>query len=165
VIYTGQIRHQDQVYPGEHEAIFDRELWNEVNHRLRQTIPRVRSTQDVKTVRPLAARHEAPTRSAQATLPRIARLLALAIKLEGLLREGAVRDYAELARLGHVTPARITQIMSLLYLAPDIQESILFWEETSHRQPMPEANVRHIARCMHWDEQRRLWRDLVRDKS
>lgn len=166
VIYTGQIRHQGQVYPGEHEAIFDRELWNEVNQRLRETIPRVRSARDVKTVRPLAATHEAPTRSAApGTLPRIARLLALAIKLEGLLREGAVRDYAELARLGHVTRARMTQIMSLVYLAPDIQESILFREETSHMQPMAEANVRHIARCIHWDEQRRLWRDLVRDKS
>jgi DNA invertase Pin-like site-specific DNA recombinase len=166
VIYTGQIQHQGQLYPGEHEAILNRELWNEVNHHLRETIPRVRSPQDVKTVRPLAVTHQAPTRiAAPGTLPRIARLLALAIKLEGLVREGAVRDYAELARLGHVTRARITQIMSLLYLAPDIQESILFWDGDSRMQPMAESNVRHIARCIHWDEQRRLWRDLVRDKS
>lgn len=37
-----------------------------------------------------------------------------------------MRDYAELARLGHVTRARLTQIMKLLNLAPDIQEAILF---------------------------------------
>jgi len=166
VIYTGQIRHQGQLYPGEHEAIVDRELWNEVDDRLRASIPRVRTAQDVKTVRSLAATQPAPTRIAAAgTLPRIARLLALAIKLEGQVREGAVRDYAELARAGRVTGARITQIMSLLYLAPDIQETILFWEEKSHMQPIVEANVRHIAQCIHWDEQRRLWRDLVRDQS
>jgi hypothetical protein len=166
VIYIGQIRHQGELYPGEHEGILDRELWNEVNDRLCEATPRVRSAEDVKTVRPLAATPQAPTRiAARGTLPRIARLLALAIRLEALVREGAVRDYAELARLGHVTRARMTQVMSLLYLAPDIQESILFWEETSRMQPLVEANVRHIAQCIHWDEQRRLWRYLVRDKS
>ncbi len=43
-----------------------------------------------------------------------------------LIREGVVTDYAELARLGHVTRARVTQIMNLLHLAPDIQETLLF---------------------------------------
>jgi hypothetical protein len=49
----------------------------------------------------------------------------LAVRFEGLLREGTVRDYAELARLGGVSRARITQIMSLRNLAPVIQERIL----------------------------------------
>ena len=60
------------------------------------------------------------------SIPRIARLMALAIRFEGLLREETIRDYAELARLGRVTRARMTQIMKLLDLAPDIQEQILF---------------------------------------
>jgi len=59
-------------------------------------------------------------------IPRISRLMALAIKFDGLVRHGEVRDYADLARLGYVTRARITQIMNLLNLAPDIQEEILF---------------------------------------
>jgi hypothetical protein len=42
------------------------------------------------------------------------------------LRDETIRDYAELARLGRVTRARMTQIMKLLDLAPDIQEQILF---------------------------------------
>jgi hypothetical protein len=49
--------------------------------------------------------------------PRVARLLALAHRLDRLLRTGVVRDYAELARLGHVTRARISQVMALLLLA------------------------------------------------
>jgi len=57
--------------------------------------------------------------------PRIARLLALAHKLDGLVRSGAVRDYAELARLGHVSAARVSQIMTLLHLASAIQEYLL----------------------------------------
>ena len=52
------------------------------------------------------------------SIPRIARLMALAIRLEGLLRDEKSLDYAELARLGQGTRARITQIMKLLHLAP-----------------------------------------------
>src|ERR1035437_129673 len=59
------------------------------------------------------------------SIPRIARLMAIAIRFERLVRTGTIRDYAELARLGRVTRARITQIMKLLDLAPDIQEQIL----------------------------------------
>jgi hypothetical protein len=53
-------------------------------------------------------------------VPRVARLLALAHRFDGLLRQGIVENYSELARLGHVTPARISQVMSLLFLAPAI---------------------------------------------
>ena len=70
-------------------------------------------------------------------VPRIARLMALALRFEQLVRTGAVRDYAELARLGQVSRARLTQIMNLLHLAPDIQEAILFlprvlWTQLRH---------------------------------
>jgi osmotically-inducible protein OsmY len=54
--------------------------------------------------------------------------MALAIKLEELLNDGTVRDYADLARLGGVSRARITQIMNLRLLAPDIQEKLIFHE-------------------------------------
>src|SRR5947209_15046300 len=46
-------------------------------------------------------------------IPRIARLLALAIRVRGLIREQAIQDYAEVARRGRVTRARMTQIMKL----------------------------------------------------
>jgi len=63
-----------------------------------------------------------------APIPRIARLMALAIHFDGLIRQGTVRDYADLARLGGVSRARITQIMNLLNLPPWKQEEILFLE-------------------------------------
>src|SRR5690606_28614948 len=67
----------------------------------------------------------APLSPDRGTVPRLARLMALAIRMDELLAEGTVADQAELARLAHVTPARITQILNLLHLAPDIQEAVL----------------------------------------
>jgi len=62
-----------------------------------------------------------PTPVEPGSVPRLSRLMALAIRLEGLIQRGEMQDYADLARLGLVTRARITQIMNLLNLAPDIQ--------------------------------------------
>jgi hypothetical protein len=91
-------------------------------------------------------------------IPRIARLMALAIRFEVLLREKAIRDYAELARLGHVTRARITQIMQLLDLAPDIQEQILFLPLI---QGLNERNLRTVVSRIDWNEQRRIFQKIT----
>jgi hypothetical protein len=94
-------------------------------------------------------------------LPRITRLMALAIKFDGLIREGIVRDYANLARLGHVTRARLTQLMNLLLLAPDIQEQILFLPKTmSGRDPISERRLRQVTAIVRWDRQRKAWREM-----
>jgi hypothetical protein len=77
------------------------------------------------------------------SIPRIARLMALAIRSEGLLREETIGDYAELARLGRVTRARMTQIMQLLGLAPDIQEQILFLPPVMR---LNERNLRPVVK-------------------
>jgi hypothetical protein len=75
--------------------------------------------------------------AAPGRVPRVARLLALAHRLDRLLRAGVVKHYAEAARLGRVTRARISQIVSLLYLAPDLQEEILFLPRTERgRDPI-----------------------------
>jgi len=58
--------------------------------------------------------------------PRLSRLVALAHKLEGLVRSGTVKDFVEMARLTRVSAARIHQIVRLAQLAPPIQERILF---------------------------------------
>ena len=91
-------------------------------------------------------------------VPRLARLMALAVRFEGLLAGGEVRDYAELARLGHVTRARVTQIMNLTLLAPDIQEAILHLPPvTAGRDPLKEWQVRPVAAEPLWARQRRMW--------
>ncbi len=97
------------------------------------------------------------------SIPRVARLMALAIHCQELVRRGEVADYADLARLGHVTRARMTQIMNLLNLAPDIQEEILFLPPTTKgRDPIGERDLRPIAAEADWQEQRKTWRVLLR---
>jgi len=84
--------------------------------------------------------------------------MALAIRFEGLLQEGTIWDYTELARLGRVTRARITQIMKLLHLAPDIQEQILFLPNI---RGLNERNLRPIVSRIHWNEQRRMFQKMT----
>lgn len=91
-------------------------------------------------------------------VPRISRLMALAIRFEQLLREGVVNNHAEIAMLGHVTRARVTQIMNLLHLAPDLQEALLFLPPiTSGRAMVHERDIRPIVAEVEWETQRRLW--------
>ncbi len=94
-------------------------------------------------------------------VPRVARLMALAIRCDGLIRDGAIENYTEIARLGHVTRARVSQIMNLLNLAPDIQEAILHLPRTeTGRAPIILANLQPIASTPDWRKQRTLWREL-----
>jgi hypothetical protein len=94
-------------------------------------------------------------------VPRIARLMALALRFEQLLQAGVVTDYAELARLGHVSRARVSQIMNLLVLAPAIQEALLFLPPTlSGRDPIHLRQLLALAAVRDWREQRALWQAL-----
>lgn len=95
-------------------------------------------------------------------VPRISRLMALAIRFDKLVREGVVADQADLARLGRVTRARVTQIMNLLCLAPDIQEDLLLLPRvTWGRDPIQERQLRPIAAVPDWRKQRQMWRGVV----
>lgn len=97
-------------------------------------------------------------------VPRVSRLMALAIRFDDLIHSGAVSDYAELARLGHVTRARLTQIMNLRMLAPDIQEEILHLPRvTSGRASVHLRQLQSIALVPDWRKQRRLWSELDRE--
>jgi hypothetical protein len=91
-------------------------------------------------------------------IPRITRLMALAIKFQEMIDRGEVRDYADLARLGFVTRARLTQVMNLTLLAPDIQERILLGFADEH-PPMHagEAALRRIISFTFWPDQRSRW--------
>jgi hypothetical protein len=95
-------------------------------------------------------------------VPRVSRLMALALRFDELVRTGQVASYSALASLGHVTRARVSQIASLLYLAPDLQEALLFLPPTMQgRDPIILADLMAIAASFDWRKQRRLWRKLL----
>ncbi len=103
----------------------------------------------------------APVAREPGRVPRVARLMALAIRFEEYLRAGQVADYSELAELGQVTRPRISQIMNLLNLAPDIQEELLFLPRTEHgRDPIHLRQLQPIAATLDWRKQRQMWREL-----
>ena len=95
-------------------------------------------------------------------VPRVSRLMALAMGFDELIRSGQVTGYAELARLGHVTRARLSQIASLLGLAPDIQEAILFLPRTLRGwDPIQLQHLLPIAAIPDWRKQRSRWKSLA----
>ena len=107
-----------------------------------------------------------PDATPEGTIPRISRLMALALRFDRLIKAGEITDQADLARLGNVTRARVTQIMNLLQLAPEIQEAILFLPRTQKgRDPIREIMVRPIAAEPDWRKQRRLWKCLAFDQQ
>jgi len=102
-----------------------------------------------------------PKPTAPPPLPRITRLMALAVKLDGLIASGAMTDQAEIARAGCVTRARATQVMNLLRLAPDIQEQILHLPPVAHgRDPVTERDLRPIVAEVCWERQRAMWAQI-----
>ena len=84
--------------------------------------------------------------------------MALAIKLQEMIDRGEIADYAAIARLGFVTRARVTQIMNLLLLAPDIQEDLLsLTVESEGRTRVFERALREVGNSVDWGAQKKLW--------
>jgi hypothetical protein len=123
----------------------------------------------VEVAIPLRPRHPKPSPRPQiapaaespgpSRIPRVTRLMALAIKFQDMVDRGEVRDYADLARLGYVSRARITQIMNLLNLAPDLQEQLLSLpHDPAMPRPVGERHIRCVVSAVDWGVQRRLWK-------
>ena len=82
--------------------------------------------------------------------------------MQELVDTGEVADYAELARLAHVSRPRITRIMNLTLLAPDIQEALLFLAGTdSGCGDVGERAVRHVCAFLDWGKQREMWQGVA----
>jgi hypothetical protein len=104
------------------------------------------------------AERRAPTRRYPA---RIARQLALAHALRRRLERGEFGDFADMARQLGFTRARVTQLMDLLLLTPEVQEEILFLELPPGAQPVSERGLREaLLGTIDWQEQRRRWEGL-----
>ena len=107
---------------------------------------------------------KSPRRATQADtgrVPRVARQLALAHRIDGMIRNGDLRDLADAARAVDVTRARMTQIMNLLLLAPEIQEAILDLPlVTNERDSVSERAMREIVAEPDWNRQLELWNEV-----
>lgn len=92
---------------------------------------------------------------------RVALMLALAHKIQEAIAQGKVRDQADVARRLGFTRARLTHLMDLLLLAPDVQERVLFLEAVDGVEPISERALRELAHVRSWKTQRSRWIDLA----
>ena len=93
--------------------------------------------------------------------PRISKLMALAIHYDDMINRGQIEDYATVARFGQLSRARISQIINLVRLAPDIQEEILFMPRTTKgRDWLNTNNLGPISYEFDWARQRVRWEKL-----
>src|SRR5262249_38774527 len=104
-----------------------------------------------------------PAQRVVGNIPRISRLMALAYRFERQLRSGEAANMAELAAARGITRARMTQIMDLLLIAPDIQEQLLFLPRTTHGRDVVTLRCLSSACATPvWDEQRARWAAMKR---
>jgi hypothetical protein len=96
-------------------------------------------------------------RSSATAVPRVARRLALAIRLQKLVDAGEATSDTVLEGIAGASRTRVSHLMALLNLSPDLQESILFLKA----DPPREKDLRAIAREVDWTKQRKLWCDLI----
>ena len=94
-------------------------------------------------------------------VPRVSKIMALAIRFDKLIRDGVAKDQSSLAKLGHISRVRMTQIMNLNLLAPDIQEEVLHLPlHYCGRERLKESELRRIAAVVGWSGQREMWREM-----
>ena len=91
---------------------------------------------------------------------RVARVLARAHRLEAAIGAGDYADRADAARQLGFTRARVTQILNLVLLAPDIQDRILDLEAIDGREPLTERRLREVLRRQAWCDQRKRWHEI-----
>ena len=104
-------------------------------------------------------KHECDEPGLPGTIPRVTRLMALAIRFDELLRSGTARDLNHLATATKVSQPRISQILSLTMLAPDLQETLLFLPRVSAGKPeISEKSLRPITLLESWQDQRKAWK-------
>ena len=95
-------------------------------------------------------------------VPRVTRHLALAHEIERRVRAGELDDLAQAAREFGLTRARVTQIVSLILLAPAIQEEILAMPAvTNGRDPITERTLRSIVAEPVWERRLAMWNRAV----
>jgi hypothetical protein len=93
--------------------------------------------------------------------PRVVELLRKAIEWQALLESGEASNQAAIARREGITRARVTQVMGLLRLAPEIQEHVLSLPDMIRRPAITERALRPIAQLERASDQRARFHELV----
>ena len=162
ILYIGKVSHQGVVYAGEQPPIVEDGIWNLVSEKLAQERA-ASSVAAAAMVSRIALRRSVAIAAPVEPVPRITRLLALALKFEELIRSGTVSNYAAVAQVAHVSRSRVTQMTGLLNLAPDIQEEILFLPAAgASRLRISEPSLRRLTATLLWNQQREQWKNLRR---
>jgi hypothetical protein len=126
----------------------------EVKVQLQPTVRQINRT-------PKRIARAAEPASKRGRFPRITQVLALALQFQEMIDRGEIRKHADLARLGCVSRERISQLMVLTWLAPDIQEEILRLPQMpGGRFPVSEGALRKVARLPLWEDQREAWQSV-----
>jgi hypothetical protein len=124
---------------------------------------KIQMSRTANSRRRIASKPTDETAKPKGRIPRVSRLMALAIRLEQMLRSGEIPDLTELARIANVTQPRMSQILNLNMLAPEIQEELLFLHPVQAGKPaIHEKLLRPITSHVDWDAQRQRWREVNR---
>lgn len=116
----------------------------------------VRFGRSTQRLRSLAVQEMEVLRSQEPT--RVARIMALAIHLQQLVHSADSQKLSGLARAAGLSRSRVSQIVSLNLLAPDIQEAILELRSQGDGRGITERDLRPLIRQPDWSLQRTLWR-------
>lgn len=103
---------------------------------------------------PVVLQTQTPTPGPSRRPARIAKMIALAHHIQTGIDRGELGDRASVARALKLTRARVTQLLDLLLLAPDIQAKLLELEAVDGVEPLAERRLRCLARQPRWDLQR-----------
>jgi hypothetical protein len=91
----------------------------------------------------------------------VVELLRKAIEWQTLLESGKITNQAGIARREGITRARVTQIMGLLRLSPEMNQNILATPATVRRQKITERALRPITQIEDRGRQAELFDALM----
>ena len=101
-------------------------------------------------------------RTSPAKHPQIRLLLLLAHQIQSMINKNPKKNLKTIADWLNMNYSRICQIMSLLLLAPAIQEEIICSSD-ERLFKVPEYKMREILQELHWGEQVRMWKTLLEE--
>ncbi len=93
--------------------------------------------------------------------PLLRQHIVLAYQIQELFEKEKAKNLRQVGQWLHMTQARISQIMNLFFLSPDIQEEILFSDREKISQ-ITEHKIRKIPMEINWDKQREMWDEICK---